>query len=51
MALEVPKVAWLASSYRGAPMRRGPLAPGVHRAGIFTLIPLPADAHGVSLQS
>jgi hypothetical protein len=41
MVLEVPKMARLASSCHGAPMRRGPPAPGVHRARIFTLIPLP----------
>jgi hypothetical protein len=30
-----------ASSCLGAPMRRGPPAPGVHWAGIFALFPLP----------
>jgi hypothetical protein len=40
-APEVPEAARFASSYLGAPMRRGPLALGVHRAGIFTLFPLP----------
>jgi hypothetical protein len=25
----------------GAPMRRGPPAPGIHRAGTFALFPLP----------
>jgi hypothetical protein len=33
--------ARFASSYLGAPMRRGPSAPGVHRARIFALFPLP----------
>jgi hypothetical protein len=36
-ALEVPGVARLALSCLGAPMRRGPSAPGVHRAGTFSL--------------
>jgi hypothetical protein len=40
-APEVPEAARLASPCLGAPMRRGPLAPGVHRAGIFALFPLP----------
>jgi hypothetical protein len=40
-APEVPEAARFASSCLGAPMRRGPPAPGVHRAGIFTLCPLP----------
>jgi hypothetical protein len=40
-ALEVPGAARFASSCLGAPRRRGPLAPGVHRAGIFTLFLLP----------
>jgi hypothetical protein len=40
-APEVPEAARFASSCLGAPMRRGPPAPGVHRAGIFTLFPLP----------
>jgi hypothetical protein len=33
--------ARFASSCLGAPMRRGPQAPGVHWAGIFALFPLP----------
>jgi hypothetical protein len=40
-APEVPGAAWLASSYLGAPMRRGPPASGVHRAGTFSLFLLP----------
>jgi hypothetical protein len=40
-ALEVPAAARLASPCRGAPMRRGLPAPGVHWAGIFALLPLP----------
>jgi hypothetical protein len=39
--LEAPGVARFASSCLGAPMRRGPLALGVHRAGIFALFLLP----------
>jgi hypothetical protein len=38
---EVPGAAWLASSGLSAPMRRGPPAPGVHRAGTFSLFLLP----------
>jgi hypothetical protein len=41
MALEVPMAARLASSCHGAPMRRGPSAPGAHRTGTFALFPLP----------
>jgi hypothetical protein len=33
--------ARFASSCLGAPMRRGPPAPGVHQAGVFALFPLP----------
>jgi hypothetical protein len=40
-ALEVPGAARFASSYIGAPMRRGPPARGVHRAGTFALFLLP----------
>jgi hypothetical protein len=40
-ALEVPEVARFASSCIGAPMRRGPPAPGVHQAGTFALFLLP----------
>jgi hypothetical protein len=40
-APEVPKKARFASSCLGAPMRRGPLASGVHWAMIFALFPLP----------
>jgi hypothetical protein len=40
-APEVPGATWLASSGLGAPMRRGPPAPGVHRAGTFSLFLLP----------
>jgi hypothetical protein len=40
-APKVPVAARLASPYRGAPMRRGPPAPGVHWAGIFAFFPLP----------
>jgi hypothetical protein len=40
-APEVPEAAQIASPYLGAPMRRGPLAPGVHWARIFVLLPLP----------
>jgi hypothetical protein len=40
-APEAPEVARFASSCLGAPMRRGPPVPGIHRAGIFTLFPLP----------
>jgi hypothetical protein len=36
-ALEAPGAARFASSCLGAPMRRGPPAPGVHRAGSFAL--------------
>jgi hypothetical protein len=40
-ALEVPGAVWFATPCVGAPMRRGPPAPGVHRAGTFTLFLLP----------
>jgi hypothetical protein len=40
-APEVPGAARFASPCLGAPMRRGPPAPDVHRAGIFALFPLP----------
>jgi hypothetical protein len=40
-ALEAPGAARFASSCLGAPMRRGPPAPGIHRAGIFALFLLP----------
>jgi hypothetical protein len=39
-APEVPEAARFASPCLGAPMRRGPLALGVHRAGIFAFFPL-----------
>jgi hypothetical protein len=40
-APEVPGVARLASPCLGAPMHRGPPAPGIHRAGTFSLFLLP----------
>jgi hypothetical protein len=40
-ALEVPGAARFATPCIGAPMRRGPLAPGIHRAGTFALFLLP----------
>jgi hypothetical protein len=40
-APEVPEAARIASLYLGTPMRRGPLALGVHWAGIFVPLPLP----------
>jgi hypothetical protein len=40
-APEVPGAARFASPCLGAPMRRGPPAPGIHWAGIFALFPLP----------
>jgi hypothetical protein len=40
-AMEVPGAAWSAAPCVGAPMRRGSLAPGVHRAGTFILFRLP----------
>jgi hypothetical protein len=40
-ALEAPGAARFASSCLGAPMRRGPPAPGVHQAGIFAFFLLP----------
>jgi hypothetical protein len=40
-ALEAPGAARFALSYLGAPMHRGPPAPGVHQAGIFALFLLP----------
>jgi hypothetical protein len=39
--LEVPGVARFATPRIGAPRRRGPLAPGVHLAGTFSLFLLP----------
>jgi hypothetical protein len=40
-ALEAPGAVRFASSCIGAPMRRGPPAPVVHRAGTFALFLLP----------
>jgi hypothetical protein len=40
-ALEAPGAARFASSCLGAPMHRGPPAPGVHWVGIFALFLLP----------
>jgi hypothetical protein len=40
-ALEVPEAVRFASSCIGAPMHRGPPAPGIHRAGTFALFLLP----------
>jgi hypothetical protein len=40
-APEVPEAAQLASPCLGAPIRRGPPAPGVHWAGTFAFFPLP----------
>jgi hypothetical protein len=40
-ALEAPRATRFASSCLGAPMRRGPPALSVHRAGIFALFLLP----------
>jgi hypothetical protein len=40
-APEVPGAVQFASPFLGVPMRRGPPAPGVHRAGTFVLFPLP----------
>jgi hypothetical protein len=40
-APEAPVAARLTSSCLGAPVRRGPPAPGIHRAGIFAFFPLP----------
>jgi hypothetical protein len=45
-ALEVPGPARSAAPRIGAPMRRGPPAPGVHRAGTFALFLLPGGARG-----
>jgi hypothetical protein len=42
-ALEVPGAARFASPCIGAPMRRGPPVPGVHRAGTFALFLLPPN--------
>jgi hypothetical protein len=39
--MEVPRAAWFAAPCVGAPMHRGPPAPGVHRAGTFVLFRLP----------
>jgi hypothetical protein len=43
-ALEVPGAARSAMPCIGAPMRRGPSAPGVHRVGTFALFLLPGGA-------
>jgi hypothetical protein len=40
-AMEVPGAVRFAAPYVGAPMCRRPPAPGVHRAGTFTLFLLP----------
>jgi hypothetical protein len=40
-AMEVPGVARFTAPYVGTPMRRGPPAPVVHRAGTFVLFLLP----------
>jgi hypothetical protein len=40
-AMEVPGVAWFVAPCIGALMRKGPLAPGVRRAGTFVLFRLP----------
>jgi hypothetical protein len=40
-ALEVPGAARFAAPSVGAPMRRGPPAPGVHRTGTFAMFLLP----------
>jgi hypothetical protein len=40
-AMEVAGAAWFATPCVGAPMRRGPPAPGIHRAGTFVLFWLP----------
>jgi hypothetical protein len=50
-APEVPVAARFASSCLGAPMRRGLPTPGVHRAGIFALFPLPGGVRGALPQS
>jgi hypothetical protein len=50
-ALEVPGAARFASSCIGAPMRRGPPAPGVHQAGTFALFLLPGGARDASSPS
>jgi hypothetical protein len=50
-APEVPGAARFASPCLGAPMRRGPPAPGVHWAGIFALFPLPGGVRGALPQS
>jgi hypothetical protein len=39
--MEVPGAARFAAPCIGAPMHRGPLAPGVHRAATFILFLLP----------
>jgi hypothetical protein len=43
-APEAPGAAGFTSPYLGVLMRRGPPAPGVHRAGIFTLFLLPGGS-------
>jgi hypothetical protein len=40
-AEEVPRATRFAAPCVGAPMRRGPPAPGVYRAGTFALFPMP----------
>jgi hypothetical protein len=40
-AMEVPGAAWFTAPCVGAPMRRGPPAPGVHRAGTIISFWLP----------
>jgi hypothetical protein len=47
-ALEVPGAAWSAAPYIGAPMCRGPPAPGIHRTGTFALFLLPGGARDAS---
>jgi hypothetical protein len=43
-AMEAPGAARFAVPYVGAPMRRGPPASSVHRAGTFVLFLLPGGA-------
>jgi hypothetical protein len=40
-AMKVPGAAWFAVPRGGVPMRRGPPALGIHRAGTFGLFRLP----------
>jgi hypothetical protein len=42
-APETPGAAQFVSLRLGAPMRRGPSAPGAHRAGTFAALPLPGE--------